>query len=170
MKLHNMIRHFITVFLIFLILFTFVSCSDAQKAFDDQDYHQVISILAKKTNKTENDYFLLGSAQYEIGNFQNSVESYMIFLFLSGKSDNNREKAILRIIEKSGNPFLIDYYSQELKPNKNNLQTLFIAYYKLNNEKKIISTLEQLVNYATRDELEKLLDKYPCSYVSLSKE
>lgn len=82
--------------LIYLLFFSFllVSCENAQSSYEKGDYHHVLELLNRKTSLTKDDYLLKIKAYVNLGQYEESKDSVMLYLLMANDSDAERSTVV----------------------------------------------------------------------------
>lgn len=87
-------QSFLFLFLVFLAAILFVSCSDANKSYEQGNFSNAIKILDKKSNLSSNDYLLKAKCYLALGNNSAALKNITLFLLLSSENDSSRAEAV----------------------------------------------------------------------------
>lgn len=87
-------RHLLLIFFVFFVAVFLVSCSDANKSYDQGKYSDAIKILDKKSNLSSEDYFLKAKCYLALDEKPSALKNLTLYLLLSSTGDTNRAEAV----------------------------------------------------------------------------
>ncbi len=82
------------LFLVFLATFLFVSCSDANKSYEQGNFSDAIKILDNKSSLSSDDYLLKAKCYLELDNESAALKNITLFLLLSSDTSSSRAEAV----------------------------------------------------------------------------
>lgn len=180
-------RHLLLIFFVFFVAVFLVSCSDANKSYEQGKYFDAIKILDKKSNLSSEDFFLKAKCYLALDEKTSALKNLTLYLLLSSTGDTNRAEAVDFFLQlNSYNSLSILVLTPE--DGLNAQIALFKAYAgdykdealamieKIEEQVSSMSLLELLVNYGENLEytaeaftlcLEELTDENKEEYIDL---